>query len=69
MPVFAVNVGLGHNIIYKGKELEGFYGLISLKSFLTRSLYLNVGLKISTADCSNNLLLGMGWRFRCRNNY
>ncbi len=63
MPIFAVNLGAGHNVIYKGEELGGFYGLVSLKTFFTENLYANVGLKVCSRECSNNLLLGIGWRF------
>lgn len=63
MPLFSVNFGVGHNVIYKGKELGGFYNILSLKTFVTRRAFLNVGLRICYTDASNNLLLGLGWRF------
>ena len=63
MPIFSINFGIGHNVIYKGKELGGFYNLLSLKTFLTDNVFLNVGLKVCPTEASNNLLLGMGWRF------
>ncbi len=63
MPVFAVNAGIGHNVIYRGRELSGLYGLLSLKTFVSRNLFLNVGLKMCSRECSNNLILGLGWRF------
>lgn len=62
-PIFAVNLGLGHNIIYKGTELGGFYYLAALKTFVTDSLFMHVGLKVCDTESSNNLLLGLGWRF------
>lgn len=63
MPIFAINIGLGHNILYKGEELGGLYSLLSLKTFVTDKLFMNVGLKVSDKNCSNNLMLGLGWRF------
>lgn len=63
MPIFSVNLGIGHNIIYQGAELGGFYNLAVLKTFITRNLFLHTGLKICYTDVSNNLLLGLGWRF------
>ena len=63
MPIFSVNFGVGHNVLYQGKELGGFYNLLSLKTFVTNNLFLNVGLKVCTTEASNNLLLGVGWRF------
>lgn len=63
MPIFAINLGLGHNVLYKGEELGGIYSLLSLKTFVTDQLFMNVGLKVSYRNCSNNLMLGLGWRF------
>lgn len=63
MPIFSVNFGVGHNFLYRGKELGGFYNVLSLKTFMTDNLFLNVGLKVCYTDASNNLLLGLGWRF------
>lgn len=63
MPIFAVNLGVGHNVIYKGEELDGLYYFAALKTFLTKSLFAHVGLKVTDSDCSNNLMLGVGWRF------
>lgn len=62
MPFFALNFGLGHNVLYNGEELGGVYSLLTLKTFVSRSLFLNVGLKMSSRECSNNLMLGLGWR-------
>ena len=63
MPIFSVNLGVGHNVIYKGRELGGIYNLAVLKAFLTKRLFCHVGLKLCYTDSSNNLLLGIGWRF------
>ena len=62
-PVFAVNIGVGHNVIYKGPELGGFYYIAALKTFVAQGLFLHVGLKICDTESSNNLLLGLGYRF------
>lgn len=62
MPVFALNFGVGHNVIYKGEELGGIYSVFTLKTFVSRKCFLNVGLKMSSRECSNNLMLGLGWR-------
>ena len=63
MPIFSINLGIGHNIIYKGAELRGLYNLAVLKAFITDRLFLHTGLKINYTSSSNNLLLGVGWRF------
>lgn len=62
MPVFALNFGVGHNVIYKGEELGGIYSVLTLKTFVSKKCFLNVGLKMSSRECSNNLMLGLGWR-------
>lgn len=62
-PIFAVNIGVGHNVIYKGPELGGFYYIAALKTFIAHNAFLHVGLKICDTESSNNLLLGLGYRF------
>lgn len=62
MPIFAVNIGIGHNLIYEGAELGGFYNLAVLKAFVTERLFIHTGLKICYTEASNNLLIGVGWR-------
>ena len=62
-PIFAVNIGVGHNVIYQGPELAGLYYIAALKTFLAHDLFFHVGLKIASTDSSNNLLLGLGYRF------
>ena len=62
-PIFSINFGVGHNIIYKGSELGGLYYILALKSFINQNLFIHTGLKIADSTSSNNLLLGLGWRF------
>lgn len=62
-PIFSINFGVGHNIIYKGEELGGLYYILALKSFVYQGLFIHTGLKIADSTSSNNLLLGLGWRF------
>jgi hypothetical protein len=62
-PIFAVNIGVGHNVIYKGSELGGFYYIAALKTFIAHNAFLHVGLKVCDTESSNNLLLGLGYRF------
>ena len=44
-------------------ELGGFYYIAALKTFVAQGLFLHVGLKICDTESSNNLLLGLGYRF------
>ena len=63
MPIFSVNLGIGHNILYKCEELGGIYNFVALKAFVTKSLFAHVGFKASYTESSNNLMFGIGWRF------
>lgn len=62
-PIFSINTGVGHNVIYKGEELHGLYYVLALKTFVYQNLFIHTGLKIASSTSSNNLLLGLGWRF------
>lgn len=63
MPVFSVNIGVGHNLIQQGEDTRGFYQVLALKTFVTRRLFLHVGYQLSNFKDPNNLMLGLGWRF------
>ena len=64
MPIFCLNIGAGYNLLRSGPDLKGFYGMFSLKAFLTESLYLNVGYRLGQANYAHNMMFGLGWRFR-----
>lgn len=63
MPVFSVNIGIGHSVFGKGEDLKGFYQTLSLKTELYKGLYLNIGYRLHDFHDPNNLMLGLGWRF------
>lgn len=63
MPVFSVNVGIGHNVFGHGDDLKGFYQILALKTFVTPRLFLHVGYQLSKFKDPNNLMLGLGYRF------
>ena len=63
MPVFSVNIGAGYNFTGAGSDLRGLYGIFALKTFLTDSLFLNVGYRLGTVLYAHNLMFGLGWRF------
>lgn len=63
MPIFSVQFGVGHNIIYKGNDLDGLYQIIALKTHITRRLYLHTGYQFRDFRNPDNLLIGFGWRF------
>lgn len=64
MPIFSVNVGGGYNVLQSGPDLKGFYGIFSLKAFLTEKLYLNVTYRLGQTSYAHNMMFGIGWRFR-----
>lgn len=63
MGFFTINSGLGHNVVYKGSDLDGFYQMFVLKTFVTPKLFLNVGYKLLRFKDPGNLMLGVGYRF------
>lgn len=63
MPIFSVALGIGHNVIYKGHDLSGFYQIAALKVHVTKRLFLHIGYKLNKFHDPNNLMLGAGWKF------
>ena len=63
MPIFSINVGVGRNVLCKGRDTDAFYQILALKTSLTRRLFLHVGYQLSRFKDPNNLMLGLGWRF------
>lgn len=61
MPVFAINAGLGVNII-NPKGDKRFYQMLTLKAFVMRNVYLNVGYRLGDFKDPQNLMLGLGVR-------
>lgn len=65
MPIFSVNVGVGHSLWAPGGEdLRGWYQMFTLKTFVTRNLYLSTGYRLVRFHTPGNLMLGAGWRFK-----
>lgn len=63
MPIFSINFGIGRNLLSKGKDTEGFYQILALKTSVTKNLFLHVGYQLSKFKDPNNLMLGFGYRF------
>ena len=63
MPIFSINLGIGRNVLCKGRDTDAFYQILALKTHLTRRLFLHVGYQLSRFKDPNNLMLGLGWRF------
>lgn len=61
MPIFSVNAGLGYDMI-NPKGDKAFYQSLTLKTFVTDKVYLNVGYRLGSFKDPQNLMLGLGIR-------
>lgn len=61
MPIFSINAGLGYDII-SPKTNPRFYQSLSLKTFFTRKVFINVGYRLGNFKDPQNLMLGVGVR-------
>lgn len=61
MPIFSINAGLGYDMV-KPKGEKCFYQMLALKTFVTRSVFLNVGYRLGNFKDPQNLMLGVGVR-------
>lgn len=61
MPIFSVNAGIGYDMV-SPKGNKRFYQSLTLKTFVTRSLYINTGYRLGDFNEPQNLMLGIGVR-------
>ena len=61
MPIFSVNIGLGYDFLNPKGE-KAFYQSLTLKTFVTRNLYINTGYRLGDFSDPQNLMLGIGIR-------
>lgn len=66
MPIFSINVGIGRNILCKGKDTNGFYQTFVLKTNLTKNIFLHTGYQLYRFKDPNHLMLGVGYRFNAQ---
>ena len=59
MPIFALNVGLGYNLLAPW-ENRGSYQNITLKTYVCRMVFLNIGYHLRNFHQQSSLMLGMG---------
>ena len=59
MPIFAVNVGCGYNLLAP-EENKGFYQNISLKTYIGSKFFINVGYQLRNFHQQSSLMLGCG---------
>ncbi|MCH5318540.1 MAG: acyloxyacyl hydrolase [Paramuribaculum sp.] len=60
-PIFAVNIGLGLNVLCP-HSTKRFYQSLTLKTFVTDRIFLNVGYRLGSFSDPENLMLGLGFR-------
>lgn len=61
LPVFAINAGLGYDFVCPEGD-RPFYQSLTLKAFVTRNVFLNVGYRLRHFKDPQNLMLGIGVR-------
>lgn len=60
-PIFSVNTGLGYDFVNPHGN-KAFYQSLTLKTFVTSRLFINVGYRLGSFSEPQNLLLGLGVR-------
>lgn len=59
MPIFGLNIGCGYNLLSPW-ENKGFYQNITLKTYITENIFLNVGYQLRNFHQQSSLMLGAG---------
>lgn len=59
MPIFAVNIGCGYNFVAPW-ENKGSYQNITLKAYVYKNLFLNIGYQLRNFHQQSSLMLGAG---------
>lgn len=62
LPIFAINAGIGYNVMHRGGDTRGFYQVLALKAFVTRRFFIHTGYQLHRFKYPNNLMLGLGIR-------
>lgn len=61
MPIFHINAGIGYDFVTPCGDRR-FYQSLALKTFISRSLYINIGYRLADFSEPENLMLGLGFR-------
>ena len=61
MPIFSVNVGLGYDMLAPEGN-QRFYQSLTLKTFVSRRIFINTGYRLGRFKYPQNLMLGIGIR-------
>lgn len=62
IPVFALHISVGYNLLAGCKELHYFYQTLSLRTYITGRMWLNVGYSLRNFAHPRHLMLGIGIR-------
>lgn len=60
-PIFHINAGIGYDIINPQAD-KSFYQSLTLKTFVTEKVYINIGYRLGEFSTPQNLMLGLGFR-------
>lgn len=63
MPYFAINFGIGKNLLNTEGEFGGMYEVLALKINITQRSLLHIGYSLNNFHTPKHLMLGVGWRF------
>lgn len=63
MPLFAINLGVGAQVLHNGRDLRGTYQALSLKIRATKNSFFNIGYNVKDFNEPNYLMFGIGYRF------
>lgn len=61
MPIFTINAGLGYDLLCPEGD-KRFFQTLTLKTFVTRNVYINTGYRLGNFKDPQNLMLGIGLR-------
>lgn len=62
MPIFSFNVGIGYGCVGP-QETRKLYQTVTLKTYIMKGVYLNVGYRLNEFRSPSNLMLGVGYTF------
>ena len=62
MPVFSLQVSCGYNVLAGCDDLRYFYQTLSLRTFVSRRIWVNVGYSLRDFAHPRHLMLGIGFR-------
>jgi hypothetical protein len=63
MSVFTIGAGFGGFLLAGTDSLKSLYATFSLKTFVSKRLFLNVTYRLSSRNYTHNMMYGIGWRF------